>query len=54
MKTWRRGGIAPQILNFDTRCRFVVVVMSCLFYPQYVLDRGFDGPRCWPGCDGKS
>jgi hypothetical protein len=53
MKTWRRAGIASQIFNCDTKCRFVVVVVCHLFCPHYLLERGLVGSKYWPGFEGK-
>jgi hypothetical protein len=59
MKTyWGSGGIAPRILDFGTRWRWVVSFTSRPLYPQgksrwYPLDRRLGGPQSWYGRGGE-
>jgi len=52
------GGITTSILDFNTRWRQVVSVMTQLLYargksPQYTLDRSLGGPQSWSVCSGE-
>jgi hypothetical protein len=47
---WESAGIAPRILDFDTRWKWVVSFMPRPLYPQekspwYPLDRRLGGPQ---------
>jgi len=55
---WGSGGIAPWILNFSTRWKWVVSFTSWLLYTQgkslqYPLDRRVGGPQSQIGCGGE-
>jgi hypothetical protein len=59
MKTsWRSGGIAPRILNLDTRWRLEVSFTSRPLYsrrngPRYPWDRRLGGPQSRSGRGGE-
>jgi hypothetical protein len=56
---WGSGCIAPSILDFDTRWRWVVIFTTRPLYPQgkspwYPLDRRLGGPQSLSGRGGEN
>jgi len=53
MKAYWGMEVAPCILNFSTRWRWVVSFTTRPLYPQYPLDRRLGGPQSQSGRGGE-